>query len=213
MDDKIIDPTVQGWINDNNKRALEEQQRERIRVESYIKKKKRKDKVEKAIVNLLTAAIVVGAIYIAAPLAKEAIVNEIELQKANKYMDTALDFIATDLDRAVLSDGKVVLFSTDAESLRKIADELELEFGISRDCALYCISEKYGKEAFDKVVTTYGYENSEEFLYKLYPKKIDGYKSGDYKSFENNVQVELSEKVQLIKEIIDSKHEKVRGLK
>lgn len=213
MEENILEPTVQEWINDNNKRVLEKQHKERIKAESYIIKKKRKDKVIKAITVLIATSIAVGGTIYAIPKGVNAIKNEIELNKANKYMDTAIDFVAPDLDRAVLSNGEVVLFSADAESLRKLADELEVEFDISRDCAIYCISEKYGREAFDKLVTTYGYENSEQFLYKLYPKKTEFLIEGDYRSLENNVQVELINKVNLIKNKLDSKAEMVRGLK
>lgn len=213
MEENYLDTNVQSWINEASIKKQEIERKERIEVAKYKKKLKKKEKVTKAITFLVTGAIVVGGVVYSIPKGINAIKTEAELNQVNKYMDVAMDFVAPDLDRAVLSNGDVVLFSSDAESLRKLADELEKEFGISRDCAVYCISEKYGREAFDKVVTTYGYENSEQFLYDLYPKNIDGYKSGDYRSFENNVQVELTNRVNLIKSLIDSKDEKVRGLK
>lgn len=208
-------------INENSLKKRQQVEQERVKEEEYHLKQEKKEKFRKRLRNLLILVAMSAIIVASAPKVTEVIDREIELRQANEYMDIAIDFVAPDVERGVLSDGTVILIDNNSTDYKKIADTLQSKFGLTRDCAIYCISEKYGHDAFNKLVNEYGYENTDDFLYKCYAiatdtsssgKTIYG-KKGSYKYFENCVQIELVDKVEEIQNYTSSKSIENGGLK
>lgn len=209
------------FINEHSLNVRKEEERRKTLEREAHRKRVAKKSYKKRLQNLLVTALVGGMAITGGYLGIEHATNELKLYDANKYMGQAIDFVATDLDRGVLSDGSVMLFEQDGESLKKIVEDLGNKFGLSRDCAIYCISQKYGDKGFDEVVKQYGYENKDQFLNDLY---FDSYnrsdsgntiysKKGSYKVFENNIQNELVNKSNEIQHEMDLKSLDSRGKK
>lgn len=208
-------------INENslNKKIEEEQQR--VLYEQQLLRETNKLKFKKKLKNILIVSAVVSGLVAGGYVSKDYIVRQNDLNDAIKYMSETINFVCPDLDREVLSDNTVYLFNNDGESLSKIVDELQSKYGFSRDCAIYCVSEKYGESAFNEVVKQYGFKDKDDFLYSYYSKPTSLSSSGEtvyskegsYRVFENNVQNELINKVNSIKSNVDSKLLNSRGMK
>ena len=207
-------------INQNSARVRNMEQRKKIAAAAYQLHREKKDKFKKRVRLILVIAVLVTGIGFGTNILDDVIERQKQLNEANSYMNYAINFVCPELDRGVLSDKAIVLFNNDEESYRKICDELQTEFGLSRDCAIYCIAKQYGDDAFDKVTKSYGYEGKDKFLYDYYsrPTSISNSgetvytKEGSFKVFENNVQVELVNKVNLIKEMMEKKVVESKGM-
>ena len=181
-------------------------------------------KPQKANRNVLKNGIIIAGVIISIIIpAKVTIdkgINQIALNHARREMNIAIDSVAPDVSRFVMSDGKVALSENNETNFKKLCDELINEYGFSRDCAIYCISEKYGQEAFDKVTRAYGYANADAFLKEKYTKSLDVSSSGEtsygrvpsYEYFENRVQSEYIEKSKEIESIIEHKALESKGM-
>ena len=172
--------------------------------------------------SVVMAGAIVGSVSYAGYVGVNAVKNHKDFLKAKEYMNMAMDFVSPDVKRGVLEDGTVILFDDDVSSYIKICSDLQKEpYNLSRDCAIYCISSKYGKDAFDSVCQSYGYIDSDDFLYQLYPKSVNNSSTaetsfqniGDYHKFENNVQVELVKKFGKLKEYTKNEVEETRGMR
>lgn len=206
-------------IRENSLRAKQHKNAERVKATDIKYKREKKNRFWKRVRLLLIIGAVLTTLGISVNALVEARQRQKDLNAANDYMNVAINYVCPDLDRGVLSDNTVFLFDNSQESLGKISDELISEFGLSRDCAIYCISKKYGDDGFDKIAKYYGYEDKEDFLYERYAKPISISSSGEtvytkegsYKVFENNVQVELVNKVDSIKKAMDEKSKESIG--
>lgn len=207
------------FINEHSLKVRQEEERRKTLEREAHRKRIAKNSYKKRLHNLLVTALIGGMVITGGYLGIEHANNELKLYDANKYMSQAIDFVATDLDRGVLSDGSVILFEQNGESLKKIVEDLGNKFGISRDCGIYCISKKYGDKGFNEVVKQYGYENKDQFLNDLYfysyNRSDSGNtiysKKGSYKVFENNVEIELINKANEIKNEMYLKNLDSRG--
>lgn len=207
-------------INENSLKAHQREEEKRIREEEYKLKREKKERFWKRVRALLAIFAICTTIGYTASIGIDAIKREKELQSANTYINAQMDFVCPELDRGVLSDNSIYLFDNGEENLRKLSDELINEYGLSRDCAIYCISQKYGDDGFNKIVRSYGYKDKDSFLYELYSKPTSISSSGNtvyskigsYKVFENNIQVELVKKVNEIKKMMDDKRLDSKGL-
>ena len=207
-------------INENSLRQRQFNEQMRVKQENYRLKKEKKDRFLKRINTLLLLAAIIAGLSFAIPKGIDIGVRQYNLVSAIKYMDKQINFVCPELDRGVLSDGTICLFDNSENDLHKLSEELINKYGFSRDCAIYCISRKYGDIAFDKVVRSYGYDGKETFLYELYssPTSISSSgetvyaKEGSYRVFENNVQEEFVNKVSEIKEFMDNKNINSKGL-
>lgn len=146
--------------------------------------------------------------------------NEKMLNEANKYMNTAINFVCPDVERGVLADGSIVLLDDSSQAYYELCEELQNKYNMSRDCAIYAIAKQYGDDAFDKVVKHYGYNDKDDFLYELYALPTSLSSSGDtvytkapsFKVFENNVQVEYVNKVNDVKKLMEQKVIESKGI-
>lgn len=208
-------------INENNRRAHEQMEKERIQEEEYRRVQEKREKFKTRAKNILFCAVLSAGLVTGAKYGIEAINREVDLNRANNYMNTYINYVCPEYERGILKDGTVVVSNSDGKLYFSICKELMKKYGMSRDCAIYCISKKYGDEAFDDVVREYGYSDKDNFLYELYPIATSISSSGEtvyskegsFKSFENNVQVELVNKVREIQEYFNNIKNEEMGLK
>lgn len=180
---KELDRIIEGSTYYKNNEGLN-----KTKVESseriYEDKKKHSSRLKRIIASALLVVMVTSALY-ASPIGRN-IENEIRFASAKSYITTVI--------------GSEAYFS----NIKDYCEELMSEYNISRDVAFYVIYISYGQKAFDAVTQSYGYKDADDFLYQLYPTydySSEGkpiYKFGSKQVFENNVQediVELSDKI------------------
>lgn len=123
-----------------------------------------------------------------------------------KELNEALDFMSVkivsyleqaNVDYAINADKSIVILDEDMEDLSTLSSIIQKD-GFSRDETFYIVSKICGDKAFDKIVQTSGYENSDDFLRSNYfsgPLSSSGEtflaKYPDENEFENNVEVNV----------------------
>lgn len=209
-------------ISENNRRLREKNSKVDVRTNRVRRDSKNRNKlrIRKMIcVATLLATVSVGASY-GVHVGFEHLNNESILNNANRYMASEIDYVCPNIERGVLSDGTVVFLNNDDKNYYAICEELRNKYNMSRDCAIYAIVKKYGDEAFNKVVTNYGYKDKDNFLYELYAKPTSISSSGEtiynkegsFRVFENNVQVEYVNKVNEIQNMVEQKSLESKGM-
>lgn len=157
---------------------------------------------------IIALALVVGGKGIS--IISDKISRDIDLNKANDYMRTKIVTYLenSDLNYSVLEDK--IIFENDQDKLNKFVELLKTD-GFSRDEIFYMVSQVCEKNDFDNIVHTYGWESADEFLYDKYSKKtlssVGGIigRTGSYRMFENNVELDYVESVNDLKEMEENK--------
>lgn len=209
-------------ISENNRRLREKNSKVDVRTNRVRRDSKNRNKLR--IRNMICAATLLATVSVGASygvhVGFEHLNNESALNNANKYMANEINYVCSDVERGVLSDGTVVFLDNDDKNYYAICEELRNKYNMSRDCAIYAIAKKYGDEAFNKVVTNYGYKDKDNFLYELYAKSTSISSSGEttynkkgsFRVFENNVQVEYVNKVNEIQNMVEQKSLESKGM-
>ena len=209
-------------VNENNRRLREKNSKVDVRTNRVRRDNKNRNKLR--IRNMICASTLIAAIGFSAGLGANAgmkhLKNEIDLNQAAKYMENEINYICPSVERGVLSDGTVVFLDNNDKNYYNICESLQSEYKMSRNCAIYAIAKKYGDEAFSKVVTNYGYKDKDDFLYELYKKNVSISSSGEtpyvrtgsFRVFENNVQVEYVNKVNEIQNMVEQKSLESKGM-
>lgn len=209
-------------VNENNRRLREKNSKVDVRTNKVRRDSKKRNKLR--IRNMICASTLIAAIGFTAGLATNAGINHLKLEKAlsdaTKYMSSEINYVCPEIERGVLSDGNVIFLDNNDKNYYAICESLQSKYNMSRDCAIYAIAKKYGDEAFNKVVTNYGYKDKDNFLYKLYtkPTSISSSgqtvynKEGSFRVFENNVQVEYVNKVNEIQNMVEQKSLESKGM-
>ena len=208
------------FINENSLKERQKENSKRIRQEEFKLKREKKERFWKRVRSLLALVAILATIGYTIPIGVDALNREFELRESNKYMNNQMNYVCPELERGVLSDGTVYLFDNSEESLHKLSEQLMDEYGFSKNCAIYIISQKFGDDGFNKVVRSYGYTDKDDFLEKNFTRATSVSESGQtvyakegsYKVFENNVQLELVNKVSELKKMMDSKSLESKGL-
>ena len=207
-------------IAENSHKVRQQENIKRIRVEENKIKAEKKERFRRRAYSLFALAAILATLTYSTPQIVDAVNRQNELNGANYYMNIQMDFVCPELDRVVKSDGTVSLLNSDEKTFNKLSEELINKFGLSRDCAIYVISKKYGNDGFNKVVRSYGYKDKDDFLYKKYAHSTSVSESGQtvyakegsYRYFENSVQQELVNNVNKLKEMVDSINYESKGL-
>ena len=209
-------------VNENNRRLREKNSKVDVRTNRVRRDNKNRNKLR--IRNMICSATLVTAIGFTGGLATNAGINHLKVEKAlsdaTKYMSSEINYVCPEIERGVLSDGSVIFLDNNDKNYYAICESLQSKFNMSRDCAIYAIAKKYGNEAFNKVVTNYGYKDKDNFLYELYakPTSISSSgqtvynKEGSFRVFENNVQVEYVNKVNEIQNMVEQKSLESKGM-
>lgn len=209
-------------ISENNRRLREKNSKVDVRTNRVRRDSKNRNKLR--IRNMICTATVLATVAVGASygvhVGFEHLKNESALNSANKYMASEINYVCPNIERGVLSDGSVVFLDNNDKNYYAICESLQSKYNMSRDCAIYTIAKNYGDEAFNKVVTNYGYKDKDNFLYELYakPTSISSSgetvynKTGSFRVFENNVQVEYVNKVNEIQNMVEQKSLESKGM-
>lgn len=179
-----------------------------------VNRKRKKSKITdykqfaKALLTIALASTIVGK---GVSVTVDKYSRDKELSDANDYMRTK---IVTYLEKSNLNYSVLenkIMFENDQEKLDNFVGLLK-DDGFKRDEIFYMVSQVCDKKDFDNIVKTYGYDDSNDFLYENYfsgslSDNGETYlsKYGDMKKFENNVELDYVESVNDLIEMEENK--------
>ena len=165
-------------------------------VSSYGRKNIKKQDFRKIIAYLaIITGIAVGGVKI-----NKGIENKNKVSDITNNLETSIETVYERANSDVINGTSVINNDALQSVYYNISKSLTKNYNISRDASFYIISEKYGKQAFDLVTKAFSYKDSEQFLYKEYPKFIDRAegravdREGSYKEFSKKIKAELLNK-------------------
>ena len=161
---------------------------------NYKRKSIKKTDFKKIVASLL---ILSGITYSGA-LINQKISNENKIDDLTNNLKGSIETIYNTANNNVLNGKEIINNDVSQSVYYSISKQLMKKYGVSRDLSFYLINDKYGKNAFDLVTQAYNYKDSDNFLYKEYPKFIDRStdgkiveRKGSYKEFIKSMKKEL----------------------